>query len=137
MQFATPRSQILRSPFGVFRVAIYFEIIRIILVTTKAVELHAEQLSALGHPARLAILRFVVQGDPNGTPAGEIQAHVDLPASTLSHHLKRLSSVSLLVARTEGTFIYYRADYDVLRKLTNYLWEDCCKRGAKAGKSCC
>ena len=34
----------------------------------------AEQLGALGHPARLSILRYVVQGDPEGTPAGEIQA---------------------------------------------------------------
>ena len=106
-------------------------------MVARAVEHHAEQLSALGHPARLAILRFVVQGDPDGTPAGEIQAHVDLPASTLSHHLKRLSSVSLLTARTEGTFIYYRADYSVLRRLTDYLWDDCCKRGAKGAKSCC
>ncbi len=106
-------------------------------MAAKDVERHAAQLGALGHPARLAILRFVVQGDPQGTAAGEIQSHVDLPASTLSHHLKRLSSVSLLVARTEGTFIYYRADYDVLRKLTNYLWEDCCKRGAKSAKNCC
>jgi DNA-binding transcriptional ArsR family regulator len=97
------------------------------------VDRHAVQLSALGHPARLEILRFVVQGGSEGTAAGEIQQHLDLPASTLSHHLKRLSSTGLLVARNEGTFIYYRADYDALRTLTSYLWEDCCKRG----KACC
>jgi ArsR family transcriptional regulator len=95
---------------------------------------HAEQLSALGHPARLAILRFVVQGGPNGTAAGDVQAHVDLPASTLSHHLKRLSSAGLVRTRNEGTFIYYRPDFEVLKALTSYLWEDCCKRG---GKGCC
>ena len=94
---------------------------------------HAEQLSALGHPARLRILRYVVQGGAEGTAAGDIQSHVDLPASTLSHHLKRLSAAELLLARNEGTFIYYRADYDALRTLTSYLWEDCCKRG----KACC
>jgi len=95
---------------------------------------HAEQLSALGHPARLAILRFVVQGGPNGTAAGDVQAHVDLPASTLSHHLKRLSSAGLVRTRNEGTFIYYSPDFEVLKALTSYLWEDCCKRG---GKGCC
>jgi ArsR family transcriptional regulator, arsenate/arsenite/antimonite-responsive transcriptional repressor len=94
---------------------------------------HAEELSALGHPARLEILRFVVQGNVDGTPAGDIQGHLDLPASTLSHHLKRLASTGLLHARSEGTFIYYRADYEALRALTSYLWEDCCKRG----KGCC
>jgi len=95
---------------------------------------HAEQLSALGHPARLAILRFVVQGGPEGTPAGDIQAHVDLPASTLSHHLKRLSSAGLVRTRNEGTFIYYSPDFEALKGLTAYLWEDCCKRGSKG---CC
>jgi ArsR family transcriptional regulator len=92
-------------------------------------ERHAEQLAALGHPVRLAILRFVVQGDPEGTAAGEIQAHLDMPASTLSHHLKRLLDANLLSTRSEGTFHYYAAVYDSLRGLTDYLWEDCCKRG--------
>ncbi len=95
---------------------------------------HAEQLSALGHPARLAILRFVVQGGADGAAAGEIQSHVDMPASTLSHHLKRLVDAGLLQSRGEGTFNYYSAEYGALRALTDYLWEDCCKRG-KPG--CC
>jgi ArsR family transcriptional regulator, arsenate/arsenite/antimonite-responsive transcriptional repressor len=96
---------------------------------------HAEQLAALGSPVRLAIMRYVVQGDENGTPAGEIQAKLDMPASTLSHHLERLSAARLLACRREGTFIYYRADYAAMRALTDYLWEDCCKRGM--GAKCC
>ncbi len=95
-------------------------------------ELHAEQLSALGHPARLAIVRFIVQGGPAGTAAGEIQNHVDLPASTLSHHLKRLSSAGLVRSRSEGTFLFYSVDFAALKQLTAYLWEDCCKRGRAA-----
>jgi ArsR family transcriptional regulator, arsenate/arsenite/antimonite-responsive transcriptional repressor len=95
---------------------------------------HAEQLSALGHPVRLSILRFVVQSGGGGAAAGEIQNHVDMAASTLSHHLKRLVEAGLLSTRNEGTFHYYTAAYPALRALTDYLWEDCCKRG-KAG--CC
>ncbi len=95
---------------------------------------HAEQLSALGHPVRLSILRFVVQSGPAGSAAGEIQSHVDMPASTLSHHLKRLVDAGLLQSRSEGTFHYYSVEYDALRALTDYLWEDCCRRG-KPG--CC
>jgi len=94
----------------------------------------AEQLSALGHPVRLSILRFVVQAGDGGTSAGEIQQHVDLPASTLSHHLKRLTDAGLLAARSEGTFHYYSAEYPALRGLTDYLWEDCCRKGKS---SCC
>ena len=97
-------------------------------------EYHAEQLGALGHPARLAILRFVVQAGPEGAAAGAIQAHMDIPASTLSHHLKRLVDAGVVRTRSEGTFHYHSADYDALRKLTGYLWEDCCKNGKGA---CC
>lgn len=92
-------------------------------------ERHAEQLSALGHPVRLAILRHVVQGEVAGTAAGDIQSHVELPASTLSHHLKRLVDAGLLTTRSEGTFHFYAANYTALRALTDYVWEDCCKRG--------
>ena len=94
----------------------------------------AAQLSALGHPVRLQILRFVVQAGTEGAAAGDIQGHVDLPASTLSHHLKRLVDAGLLSTRNEGTFHYYSADYTALRAMTDYVWEDCCKRG-KTG--CC
>ena len=90
---------------------------------------HALQLSALGHPVRLRILRFVVQAGTEGSAAGEIQSHVELPASTLSHHLKRLGDADLLKTRGEGTYRYYTADYAALRALTDCLWEDCCKRG--------
>jgi DNA-binding transcriptional ArsR family regulator len=96
-------------------------------------EHHAAQLGALGHPVRLEVLRFVVQAGEGGAPAGEIQAHVGMPASTLSHHLKRLVDAGLLTTRNEGTFHYYAADYAALRRLTEYLWEDCCKRGG----GCC
>jgi DNA-binding transcriptional ArsR family regulator len=95
---------------------------------------HAEQLSALGHPVRLKVLRFVVQAGPDGAAAGDIQSHVDLPASTLSHHLKRLVDAGLLTTRNEGTFHYYAADYKALQGLTDFVWEDCCKQGKT---SCC
>ena len=102
---------------------------------TSKLQRHAEQLSALGHPVRLKILRFVVQAGPEGAAAGDVQGHVGLPASTLSHHLKRLVDAGVLGARTEGTYHYYAADYASLRALTDYLWEDCCRRGGKSG--CC
>jgi DNA-binding transcriptional ArsR family regulator len=98
-------------------------------------EHHASQLAALGNPVRLAILRHVVQGDPEGTVVGDLQRKLDIPWSTLSHHLDRLASADLLRARPDGKFIYYRADFDALRGLTSYLWEDCCKGGKAAG--CC
>lgn len=97
-------------------------------------ERHAEQLAALGSPVRLAILRRVVQAGDGGSAVGELQSKLDIPWSTLSHHLDRLSSAGLLKPRPEGKFIFYSADYAALRSLTDYLWEDCCKGGSG---SCC
>lgn len=98
-------------------------------------ERHAEQLAALGHPVRLKALRRIVQAGPEGAAAGDIQSHIDLPASTLSHHLKRLVDAGLLATRGESNFHYYAANYVALRQLTEYLWEDCCGSGTKSG--CC
>jgi ArsR family transcriptional regulator, arsenate/arsenite/antimonite-responsive transcriptional repressor len=100
----------------------------------RALDRHAEELAALGHPIRLAVLRHVVQAGRDGSPASEIQAKVDVPASTLSHHLDRLARAGLLAARREGTFIFYTAAFPALRALTDYLWEDCCRAG---GGGCC
>ena len=103
-------------------------------MSTKKLEIHAEQLGALGHPARLAIIRHVVQAGPSGAAAGEIQAKLDIPASTLSHHIDRLARTGLIESRREGTYLFYGAVFPALRALTNYLWEDCCKGG---GGACC
>jgi DNA-binding transcriptional ArsR family regulator len=104
---------------------------------SRKLEVHAEQLGALGHPARLAILRHVVQAGPEGAAAGEIQAKLDIPASTLSHHIDRLARCGLLEPRREGTYIYYSAVFASLRALTDYLWEDCCKGGKGPKGTCC
>lgn len=101
---------------------------------TPRLDHHAEQLGALGHPVRLKILRYIVQRGATGAAAGAIQSHVDMPASTLSHHLKRLLDAGLLTTRLEGSFHYYAAEYASLRALTDYLWEDCCKGGERG---CC
>ena len=94
------------------------------------------RLKALGHGARLAIVRAVVQGPVDGTPAGEIQARLGIPGSTLSHHLSELTHAGLVKPSREGTTIRYAACFDNLRALTQYLWEDCCGSGCK-GPECC
>lgn len=95
----------------------------------KRLEVNAGRLKALGHPVRLSVLRLVVQGPAAGTPAGEIQERLAIPASTLSHHLATLAEARLVQAEREGTFLRYRADFATLRALTDYLWEDCCRGG--------
>jgi DNA-binding transcriptional ArsR family regulator len=98
---------------------------------------HALQFAALGHPARLAIVRAVVHAGPEGITTTDLQGKLDIPWTTLNHHLDRVVDAGLVTARRDGKFAFHSADYSALRTLTNYLWEDCCKGGKSAGKSCC
>jgi thiol:disulfide interchange protein DsbD len=61
-------------------------------------------------------------------------AHLSQKAN---HHLDRLVDSGLVAARKEGKFVYHTADYRALRALTDFLWEDCCKRGKGLAKGCC
>ncbi len=88
-------------------------------------------LKSLGHPARLSILRLVVQGPVEGTPAGEIQTRLGIPGSTRSHHLADLTQAGLVMVARQGTTLRYAACFDRLKALTNYLWEDCCGGGCR------
>lgn len=108
---------------------------RYICVTSK-LEKHAEQLGALAHPSRLAVLRHVVQSGPEGATTTDLQRALDIPWTTLNHHVDRLVAAGLLVVRREGKFALHTADYAALHALTDFLWEDCCKRG-KGAKGCC
>jgi ArsR family transcriptional regulator len=100
-------------------------------------ERHAEQLAALGHIARLSLLREVVQAGLEGISTTELQEKLDIPWTTLNHHLDRLVDAGLVAVRREGKFVFHTAEYGALRKLTDFLWEDCCKKGKGTAKGCC
>jgi DNA-binding transcriptional ArsR family regulator len=83
-------------------------------------------ISALSHPARLAVFRHLVQRGPEGQVAGDIARTLDLPASTLSAHLAELTEARLLTASRQGRFIRYAADLQGIRALIAWLLQDCC-----------
>jgi ArsR family transcriptional regulator len=97
---------------------------------------HAEQLGALGHVARLAVLRAVVQAGPEGLSTTALQEKLAIPWTTLTHHVQRVVDAGLVTARKEGKAVLHTADYKALRALTDFLWEDCCKGGSRS-KDCC
>jgi len=85
-----------------------------------------ERLSALAHDSRLAVFRRLVQRGPEGLPAGEIAAALEIPAPTLSFHLAHLSRAGLVTSRREGRSIIYSVAYPAIRELVAYLYENCC-----------
>lgn len=88
-------------------------------------------LAALAQTSRLAVFRLLVQAGPEGLAASKIAEQLEIPASSLSFHLKELSHVELIVSRQDGRFIIYAANYDAMNELIGFLTENCC-----AGNSC-
>ena len=84
-------------------------------------------LAALAQESRLAIYRLLVQAGPAGMAVGSVAENLEIPAATLSFHLKELSRAELVTARQEGRFIYYSANFPQMAALLGYLTENCCR----------
>ena len=91
-----------------------------------------ERLSALAHESRLEVFRRLVQRGPGGLAAGEIAEALSLAPPTLSFHLAHRSRAGLVRSRREGRSILYSADYDAIRALVGFLYENCCGSAACA-----
>jgi len=83
-------------------------------------------LAALAQESRLAVFRLLVQTGPDGLAASKIAQALGMPASSLSFHLKELAHANLIVARQEGRFIIYAAQFDTMSTLLGFLTENCC-----------
>jgi DNA-binding transcriptional ArsR family regulator len=94
----------------------------------------ADRFSAMGTEARLRIVQLLLTAHPEGLVVSEIQEELDIPSSTLSHHLEKLKSEGLVNVQRESTFMRYTANTDVLRELLVFLYAECCTRN-KAVKS--
>lgn len=89
---------------------------------------YADMFSAMGTEARLRIMQLLLSAHPQGLVVGEIQEELDIPSSTLSHHLDKLKGEGLVQVRRESTFLRYTADTEVLRELLQFLYAECCTR---------
>ena len=85
-------------------------------------------LSAMGAEPRLRIVRLLLSAHPEGLVVGDIQSELEIPNSTLSHHLEKLKSEQLVEVRRESTFLRYTANTGVLQELLQFLYAECCTR---------
>ena len=83
-------------------------------------------LGALAQESRLAIFRLLVKRGPDGYTPTELSARLEVPAPTLSFHLRELQHAGLVTSRRESRFLYYSANFDEMRGLVDYLTENCC-----------
>jgi ArsR family transcriptional regulator len=97
-------------------------------ITQEQVAKYADMFSALGTEARLRILRALLSAHPEGLIVGDIQCELEIPNSTLSHHLEKLKNEGLVNVRRESTFLRYTANTETLQELLQFLYAECCTR---------
>ena len=96
--------------------------------TTEQVTRYADMFAAMGAEPRLRIVQLLLTAHPQGLVVGDIQEELEIPASTLSHHLDKLKNEDLVKVRREGTYLWYTANLESLQEIINFLYAECCTR---------
>src|SRR6202045_3542737 len=86
---------------------------------------YADMFSAMGTEPRLRIMQLLLSAHPEGLVVGDIQGELEIPNSTLSHHLEKLKTKSLVETQPQGTFLRYTANTDALQELLQFLYAEC------------
>ena len=89
---------------------------------------YADMFSAMGTEPRLRIMQLLLSAHPEGLVVGEIQDELEIPGSTLSHHLDKLRNEDLVQVERKGTFLRYTANTGALRDIVQFLYAECCTR---------
>jgi len=89
---------------------------------------YADMLGAMGTEHRLRIMRALLSAHPDGMVVNEIQEELDIPSSTLSHHLEKLRIKDLVLVERERTYLRYTANTEALQGLLQFLYAECCTR---------
>jgi ArsR family transcriptional regulator len=89
---------------------------------------YADMFSAMGTEPRLRIMQLLLSAHPEGLVVSEIQDELDIPGSTLSHHLDKLKNEDLVQVERRGTFLRYTANTEALREILQFLYAECCTR---------
>jgi ArsR family transcriptional regulator, arsenate/arsenite/antimonite-responsive transcriptional repressor len=95
---------------------------------TDRVARYADMFSAMGTEPRLRIMQLLLSAHPEGLVVSEIQDDLEIPGSTLSHHLDKLRNEDLVNVERKGTFLRYTANTEALREILQFLYAECCTR---------
>lgn len=91
-----------------------------------------QSLAALAQEARLRTFRALVVAGEGGMTPGALSEQLEVPATSLSFHLKELTHAGLVSQERHGRNLIYRASFDAMNDLLAYLTENCCQ-----GEACC
>ena len=97
-------------------------------LSSERVAKYADMFSAMGTEPRLRIMQLLLTAHPEGLVVSDIQGELEIPNSTLSHHLDKLRTEGLVEVQREGTFLRYTANTAALQELLQFLYAECCTR---------
>jgi len=97
---------------------------RLPIAQLTASEEHVEAFRALAHLTRLEVFFFLVRAGKEMS-VGEIQAEVEIPGPTLSHHLDLLRRAGLVESRKEERYVYYSVRRETVTTLVRLLTACC------------
>ena len=96
--------------------------------SSERVAKYADMFSAMGTEPRLRIMQLLLTAHPEGLVVSDIQSELEIPNSTLSHHLDKLRTEGLVEVQRQGTFLRYTANTNALQELLQFLYAECCTR---------
>ena len=91
-------------------------------------------LAALAQPVRLQVFRALVVAGQSGMTPSTMAEGLGIPASSLSFHLKELTTAGLVTQERASRNLIYRAAFEQMNALLGYLTDNCCE-GAACGAS--
>lgn len=96
----------------------------------KSAARYADLLAALGSEPRLEIMRVLFAAYPQAMIVSDIQAKLQIPNSTLSHHLEKLRQEHLISSRKEKQYIWYSVNTETIEDLLAFLFNGCAIRNS-------
>ncbi len=90
------------------------------------IEEAAQGFAAIGSEPRLEVLRSLVRAGEDGLFVGQLQERLDMPSSTLAHHLRFLAAAGVITQHRTGRSVVNRAAYETIKELAGFLLHECC-----------
>lgn len=92
-------------------------------------------MKAMGHPARVAIIEFLLKA--NQCICSDIVDELPLSQPTVSQHLKELKQAGIIQGNVEGTAICYCLNPETMKQIRQRISGISDRLEEKQGSSCC
>jgi DNA-binding transcriptional ArsR family regulator len=103
------------------------------MIASMELEVAANILAKIGNPTRLKIVRLLVRAGDEGLSVGQIQKQLQIPGSTLTHHIAHLKSAGVIRQQRQQATLICTMEYPLLQDLVDYLTAECCSDRASRG----